>query len=42
MEAWIYRIMTARDPNWRSLSRDPNAGASQDRRIHIENSRRER
>jgi hypothetical protein len=28
MEEWIYRIMAARDPDWRSLSRQPMTSAA--------------
>ena len=42
MEAWIYRIMSARDPNWRNLTCDPRTGAIGNRRKDIETPRRER
>jgi phage shock protein B len=38
----IERIMTAENPNWRSLSCDPATGAIEDRPIDIEKFRRER
>jgi phage shock protein B len=38
----IERIMTAENPNWRSLSCDPAATGIEDRTSNIENIRRER
>jgi hypothetical protein len=42
MEDWIYRIMTARDPDWRTLSGDPKTGAVRGARRELETLRRER
>jgi hypothetical protein len=42
MEEWIYRIMTARDPDWRSLAREPMTAASGAGRRSNETNRREK
>lgn len=42
MEDWIYRIMNARDPNWRTLPIDPAATGTGEKRRAIETYRRER
>jgi len=41
MEDWIYRIMTARNPDWRNLC-DPKTGAVRVARREYETLRRER
>jgi hypothetical protein len=42
METWIYRIMAARNPDWRCLSCDPRTGAIEDRSRELKTNRRER
>jgi hypothetical protein len=42
MEDWIYRIMNARDPNWRTLSSSPAATGIREPRREYETARRER
>jgi hypothetical protein len=42
MEDWIYRIMNARNPNWRSLSSNPAATGTREPRRELETLRRER
>ena len=42
MEDWIYRIMNARNPDWRTLSSDPRTGAIRESRRELETLRRER
>jgi hypothetical protein len=42
MEDWIYRIMNARNPNWRTLSSNPAATGTRDPRRELETFRRER
>ena len=41
MEDWIYRIMNARDPNWRTLNNPAVTGIREPRR-EFETLRRER
>lgn len=42
MEDWIYRIMNARNPNWRTLSTNPAATGTGEPRRELETFRRER
>lgn len=42
MEDWIYRIMNARDPNWRTLSTHPAPAGTREARREHETFRRER
>ena len=42
MEDWIYRIMNARNPDWRTLPCDPKTGALRGTRRELETLRRER
>jgi len=42
MEDWIYRIMTARNPNWRTLSTNPAQTGTREPRRELETLRRER
>jgi hypothetical protein len=42
MEDWIYRIMNARNPNWRTLSSNPAATGTREPRRELETLRRER
>lgn len=42
MEDWIYRIMTARNPNWRTLNTNPAATGAREPRRELETLRRER
>jgi hypothetical protein len=42
VEDWIYRIMNARNPNWRTLSSIPAATGSREPRLELETLRRER
>lgn len=42
MEDWIYRIMNARNPNWRTLSSNPAAAGIREPRRELETLRRER
>lgn len=42
MEDWIYRIMTARNPNWRTLTTHPAATGVREPRREFETLRRER
>ncbi|MET1112444.1 MAG: hypothetical protein ABWX67_13055 [Allosphingosinicella sp.] len=42
MEDWIYRIMNARNPDWRTLNCDPKTGAIRETRRDYETLRRER
>ncbi len=42
MEDWIYRIMNARNPNWRILSTNPAATGVREPRRELETLRRER
>lgn len=42
MEDWIYRIMTARNPNWRTLTTNPAATGVREPRREFETNRRER
>ena len=42
MEDWIYRIMNARDPNWRTLATHPAQTGIRETRRELETIRRER
>ncbi len=42
MEDWIYRIMNARNPNWRTLATHPAQTGSREPRRETETIRRER
>lgn len=42
MEDWIYRIMNARNPNWRTLATHPAATGVGEPRREFETNRRER
>jgi hypothetical protein len=42
MEEWIYRIMAARDPDWRSLRREPMTALNGGGRRTTEMNRREK
>ena len=42
MEDWIYRIMNARNPNWRTLPTSPAATGIREPRRDYETLRRER
>ena len=42
MEDWIYRIMNARNPNWRTLSTNPAAIGTREPRRELETLRREK
>jgi hypothetical protein len=42
MEDWIYRIMNARNPNWRTLAAHPAAAGVREPRREFETNRRER
>jgi hypothetical protein len=42
MEDWIYRIMNARNPNWRTLSSNPAATGTREPRREVETLRREK
>jgi hypothetical protein len=42
MEDWIYRIMNARNPNWRTLSSSPAATGTREPRRELDTLRRER
>jgi hypothetical protein len=42
MEDWIYRIMNARNPNWRTLSSNPAVTGTREDRRELETLRRER
>lgn len=42
VEDWIYRIMNARNPNWRTLSTNPAATGTRESRRDYETFRRER
>jgi hypothetical protein len=42
MEDWIYRIMNARNPNWRTLSSSPAATGTRELRRELDTPRRER
>jgi hypothetical protein len=42
MEDWIYRIMNARNPNWRTLATHPAATGVREPRPEFETNRRER
>ncbi|HEX8511549.1 MAG TPA: hypothetical protein VF688_00420 [Allosphingosinicella sp.] len=42
MEDWIYRIMNARNPNWRTLATHPAATGAREARREFETNRRER
>jgi hypothetical protein len=42
MEDWIYRIMNARNPDWRTLASAPKTGAAREARRELETLRRER
>jgi len=42
MEDWIHRIMAARNPDWRSLAREPMTDAIEDSRRELRTTRRER
>jgi hypothetical protein len=42
MEDWIYRIMNARNPNWRTLSSNPAVTGAREPRREFETLRRER
>jgi hypothetical protein len=39
---WIHRIMTARDPDWRSFAREPTTAAMGNGRRTTETDRREK
>ncbi|HEX8467942.1 MAG TPA: hypothetical protein VF620_09070 [Allosphingosinicella sp.] len=42
MEDWIYRIMNARNPNWRTLGTNPATTGTREPRREYETLRRER